>query len=421
MLQCRHCQSEVLDEDNFCPTCEQQVRCTNAKCGSDRIGKTKCLRCGAPLVAQEQSQAQMNEYHYEFDQKSDSEFREHIKLLATNEAIENAAPLFGGRGSLNRLKNQTAKVNQVDSRALPSPPIEEVVEGDIETPDAMQDSPAPAQDGNLSADAAQFFEKDEGNEQLFAKVTDYNGKSRRMTQQRFMLMYCWAYQKMFGKAVPSKDHLIEATKRSGIYDPHIPEYFDQMLNKLLMPIGTGFKPNPEGDKLVLAIIEELKGSEDKSNSPKAKAIPRKKRSTLNSKDQQQVDRWVSTPVDIGGFDVRTLKTSADQAMFILWILTKKLNVQAVKPKLAYALLTGKYTTVPTVEPKPFTNALSHLDNAGVFSRNSAGLYCLTPTAEAMVESWIAQAKPQQVSTEGSDGGTEGISNGGSEVQEAQQE
>lgn len=117
-----------------------------------------------------------------------------------------------------------------------------------------------------------------------------------------------------------------------------------------------------------------------------KSTTKSSKASTPKKSQKEVDEWVDNSIDIGDFDVRTLSSGTQWAMFAIWSITKRLNVEdAVKPPMAYQYLTKRYTTVPVTQ-HAMTEAMRRSNNK--FQRTADRRYYLTPQAQQEVESWI---------------------------------
>lgn len=231
--------------------------------------------------------------------------------------------------------------------------------------------------------------KPHGENELIPKLVDFKGKSWKQQQQRFILLYVWAYSEILGRPAPSKDSIMEVAKKSSnIYDRNnMRRHYEEVANEYLLSTNEGLELNPRAFQFVQEILAEIEDSSVDEGYVywKGTTKPAPKRSAPK-KNQQEVDEWVNKSVDIGNFDVRTLNDAAKWAMFAIWSITKRLNVaDAVKRPMAYQYLTKKYTRVPVKQ-----NALSEAmrRNNNKFQRTADGRYYLTPQAQQEVESWI---------------------------------
>lgn len=391
MLSCPYCKRETSESYNLCENCEEQIRC--AKCGSTLVaGRSKCLMCATPVLKSE-SVVTINECLLEERQTSRSASRK-VSVRFTDAAIEKAAPLLGGLVAIPRINGPHPTTRPVIAQpTLPLPDDGNTIE---QVSEPLHSAPAPASDSKTRA--LQFFEEE--GEGLVAKTPDFKGQSKKEQQQRFLVLYVWAYYHIFDRAVPSRDHLITAAKRTGLLDKNFARYFSTTAQQHLITSDGGYKVNTLGTAEALKILGELEDSaikgcaywEGSGKSPKP-------RTPLGKEDAALVDEWLDRPLEFGSFDVRSLKGVVHQAMFALWAITKGLGtVAAVKPKVAFLYLTRKFTTV-SANAKQFTDALRK--NPSRFNKNAQGLYYLTESAEREVKQWIEKGAVD------SGGGTEG--------------
>lgn len=222
MPVCPYCKFEISEEYNFCLNCDSQVKCTH--CAKLLIpGKTRCFVCGNSLVSKELSQTQMNEFTLEEKQTTKSASRR-INARLSDDAFGQAASLFGGMPS-SRLVPQTKRDTPPPlQKLLPLPQdnqneVDQAVEGY-----SADQSSTPLSNKDDRDRALCFFEVD-GEAELVAKITDYKGKSKKEQQQRFILVYVWAFQHIFIRAVPSKEHINNAAKKSVLYDQNFANHF----------------------------------------------------------------------------------------------------------------------------------------------------------------------------------------------------
>lgn len=391
MLACPYCELEVSEEYNFCANCEQQVKCTNCK----KLlvsGKTRCLVCGMQLISKELPQTQMNEFKFEEEQTNESASRRMSGRFSDN-AFGKAVDLLGGNPQF-KLVPQVAGITPPPlPKLLPASEKnpDEVVEQVIEVSNSVELSIAPLQQDKKEK-ALRFFEV-EGDNELIVKVPDYKGKSKKEQQQRFTLMYVWAYRHISESAQLSKEHMNSAAKKANLYDSNWANYFEKAAKEFLMNTEAGYKINAPGETKVNQIIDEMDDTGVEGYAYwKNKSKPSKKRSPSNKEDETKLQQWLEMSTNFDDFDIRKLKSAANLAAFAIWIITKQLEVKrAVKPKDAYNYLKGKYKTI-SVGPNSFSSALSR--NPDKFTRTQEGEYFLTEEAEREVEE-LTQALPIQ--------------------------
>jgi hypothetical protein len=395
MFACPYCNTEVNEKYNFCRNCKRQVKCTQCKEPLE-VNEVMCFVCGSSSTSQEASQAPMNEFTLEEKQTTKSSYRR-INGRFSDAFGQNAAGLFGLMPQARLIPEPRRNIPTYQQHVLPAP---------IDNQDGFTDQPinnfdsddqiVPPLPHDESRDKALRFFEITGEEELVAKVTDYKGKSKKEQQQRFVVLYIWAYSHIFGRAVSSKDHMNSAAKRASLYDRNFTTYFEQVAKTYLMSSDAGYKLNSPGIVMAAKIIDEME-DESKKGSPYWDAIskPARKRASLSKEDTQKVNQWVEMPLEVGSLDVRALGSATNHAMFALWAITKELGViPAVKPKMAYLYLTTKFTTV-SVKLGAFTKSLSRPTNASRFNKNANGFYYLTEEAEREVQSWTRGAVVQQ--------------------------
>ena len=251
---------------------------------------------------------------------------------------------------------------------------------------------AEEQDGSDRSRALKHF-RTHGDNEVQPKLVDFKGKNWKQQQRRFIVLYVWAYNEILGRPVPSKVNITEAAKKaSNIYDvSNIRKYYEEVANEFFLSTeGQGLELSPRGFQFVEEILTEIENPSVDEGFVywKGTIKPTAKRSRKSNKDEQEVNKWVDESVDIGSFDVRSLSSGVQWAMFALWSITKHLEVaSAVKPTMALQYLIKKYRTVP-VKQKAFSMAL--LRNNHKFHKTADGSYYLTPQAQREVESWIKE-------------------------------
>lgn len=383
MTLCPYCQTPAVEDNYFCENCERQVKC-RACDALLRANKSRCLKCGTPIVDIGSMQSPMNEYLLDEKQTTKSSSRR-ISVRATNEAIAHLIPMFGLQSQPSHILIQTPTVKKVQPGLLPQSlqvPSEE---------DSITESTQVVEPVQISEDTvdkiSRFFEAD-GEDSLTAKVIDFKGKTKKEQQKRFIILYTWAYQHHFNQPLPSKEHMYAAAKKSKLFDNNFQRYLDEVIREHLYPVGSGHKLNSQGLVSANKIVEEM-GDTAKIGVDywKGNLRPKMKRGILSKEEEQRISDWISLDLDYGKLDIRNLGSSTNCAMFALWALTRKLQViPAVKPKMAYQYLKGKFTTVP-IKLKSFTSALSRISNASKFKKNEDGLYYITEEAEREVLAW----------------------------------
>ncbi len=388
MPNCPYCDYSIDEAYNFCVSCERQVNCL--KCNTYLLrDKSKCLKCGTFIEAPQPNPTPMNNFSLE-EEQSDNNYSRKVNLSFTDTAIDKVASVLGGYVPLTPLK--VAKPTSVREQQSLLPPFQ-ALEEDNNTNEYTQEQTIDATVQNLSEanSPLNYFDQD-GQGFLVSKAPDYKGKNKKLQQQRFSLLYVWAYNIVFGEPV-LKEHINKAAQVNGIYDKNYSNYLTDLANRFFIKSDGTFKVNPGGQTEIKKIIAEMQDSDLKGveywNSTRKNSS---KGSRKTKEDAQQIDQWIQMQSRFDSFDVRTLDTAAKYALLALYDITKELKVQdAVKQGLAYDYLVKKYKTV-SVTKDSFSKALANIKDYGkYFSRTSEGLYYLTPDAESFVESWFIQS------------------------------
>ena len=403
MAKCQYCGTDLEEKYNFCLNCERQVKCIN--CSELLLpNKQRCLVCGVTLVGQRIDVEPKNEFTLKEEQTADSAQRR-INGRFTNEAFGHAAALFGGL-SRSKITPQSYEVPSYERQALP--PLEDQegirnrVEGSIDGQDPRSKEAAPEtsrEDG--SSEASRYFRL--RGEELVSQFSDFKGPTKKAQQERFILLYTWAYNELVERS-PTKEQLVEASRKRKLHDTNFPTYYSDVANQYLLGGEEELELNPDGQRKISEILREM-GDESVEQGFaywKGASPARAKRSATSAKDKQEISKWVSMDIDIGNIDVRSLDTPTNCAMFAIWCLTARLKVtKAVKPSVALSYIKSRYTTI-SVNQKPFTKALGRAKNGHRFNKNGEGLYYLTAHAEREVESWVENGVPKPGETESAD-------------------
>lgn len=249
MKNCPYCGTSSDEAYNFCVSCEQQVKCL--KCGGYLLkDKAKCLVCGTLLVNSQNIHAPLNTFTLEENQ-SEKTYSRTINLAFTDNAVDKVAPVLTGHVPLARPREWSQ--SPVGNLRPALPPFQSIQE-EPATPDEEKNVGTPAQ---LSApeptpasdDPNQFFKKD--SEGYFISTSpDYKGKSKKVQQERFSLLYVWAYNLVNGEAMPNREHLTEAAKRNGIHNKNYTIYLTNIANKFFIKSDGTYKLNPKRISLI---------------------------------------------------------------------------------------------------------------------------------------------------------------------------
>jgi hypothetical protein len=386
---CPYCNILIDETYNFCVSCEQQVKCLT--CHSYLIkDKSKCLNCGSILNKSQSDATPINNFSLE-EEQLDGNYSRKIKLSFTDTAIDKVASVLSGHVPLT--PPESSKHGRLNQQQMIFPSLKtsadnsQFDESEITEEKTVEITAKKISDNNS---ASNYFEKD-GQEFLISRNHDYKGKNKKLQQQRFSILYVWAYNSLNGEPVHT-DHLTQAAQRNGVYDKNYSSYLKEVASRLFLKLDGAFKLNPNGIAQVRQIQIEMQDSDlsglDYSNSTRKKTS---RTSRVTSEDTQKVEQWVQMPSKFDNFDVRELKTLADLAIFSIYIITKELKTEnAVKPSLVYEYLTKKH--VVSVKKKSFTDALSSKSNEKYFKRTNEGLYYLTQESDSVAENWINQVE-----------------------------
>ena len=330
----------------------------------------------------------MNNFSLE-EEQSEKNYSRKLNLSFTDTAIDKVASVLGGHVPLSPLKNlnrashtqqlalpilQTSSENGHDQLNHPEVIDEKVVETTVK---AVLDDNSPSD----------YFEKD-GQGFLISKNHDYKGTNKKLQQQRFSVIYVWAYCSLNAEPVPN-DHLIQAARINGVYDQNYTTYLKEVANRFFTKLDGAFRINPSGNAEVTKIQKEIQNSDLSGSeywSPTRKKSNRSSR--LTKEDSQRVEQWVQSSSRFESFDVRALGSTVNYVILALYDITKELKTEnAVKPALAYDYLVKRYKTVSATQ-KSFSDTLSRKEHRKFFERTPEGLYFLTQESEQLAESWI---------------------------------
>lgn len=389
MPNCPYCDVLIDEAYNFCVSCEQQVKCLT--CSSYIIkDKSKCLKCGIFLNTAQPNVASTNNFSLE-EEQSNNNYSRKLNLSFTDNAIDKVAHVLGSYVPLTPPKNPNHIVQPQQQVALPFIQTKEdnsqlVDQPEIINDEAVETTAKVVSDNRSPTD---YFEKDEQGF-LISNNHDYKGKNKKLQQQRFSVLYVWAYYSLNGELIPN-EHLTQAAKRNGVYDQNYHTHLKEAANHFFTKLDGAFKLNPSGRMEVSKIQGEMQDS-DLSGSEYWKSTRKKsnRNSRTTKEDTQSVERWIQLQSKFNSFDVRTLTTTADLAILAIYDITKELKVEnSIKPSLAYDYLTKRYKTV-SVTKRNFSDTLSSKNNEKYFERTCEGGYYLTQETESLAESWISQ-------------------------------
>jgi hypothetical protein len=352
--------------------------------------KSKCLNCGTLINVSPSNISPMNTFSLE-EEQSDSNYSRKINFSCTDIAIDKFASAFVGSVPLVASVNSKIAPIQVQQPILVSSLQASEEDGQIQEDLFQEEIVGTRVKTILEADITlNYFAKD-GQEFLVSTSPDYKGKNKKTQQQRFSLLYVWAYNLIFQQPV-LKDHLNQAAKNNGIHDKNYATYLGEVASKYFIKADSTFKINPGGQVEVNKIQAEIQDSGVKGFEYWNSSRKNSSRISRTTKEEtQNIDDWIQKPSRFDEFDIRKISTAAEYALLALYDITKELKTQqSVKPGLAYEYLLKRYKNI-TVNKDKFTKALTSAKAYGkYFSRTPEGLYYLTQEAENTVEAWESQ-------------------------------
>jgi hypothetical protein len=384
---CQYCNALINETLNFCVDCEKQVKCLNCR-GYLLKDKSKCLSCGILINTTQSTATHMNTFSLE-EEQSDTNYSRKLNLSFTDTAIDKVAIVLSGHVPLtpstinpkrNFLDGKQPNLISVQQAALADSTQDET----IETESIKIENHINTLQGNI---AENYFDKD-AQGYLISRTPDYKGKDKKTQQQRFLLLYVWAYYLFFQQFV-AKDHLSQAAKINNIHESkNYSRYLGELSTKYLMNIDGALKLNPAGLSEVKKILSEIEDEEVKGipyHNPSRKYTARGSKITKDI--SQKIDEWVHQSSRFAEFDVRNLSTAADYALLAIYDITKELKVQEhVKPVVAYTYLVQRYKII-SIDQQNFSSVLSNKAYSKYFSCTSDRSYYLTQEGESTVEGW----------------------------------
>jgi hypothetical protein len=119
MAQCPFCESEIEEKYQFCPACDQRVRCEN--CGEYLLkGKNKCYVCGEPV--QEEESGTMNTFELREERTEEGGSRE-VNIEISNEGMENAGKIVERLFAPGQQFDGTRKMGTEEDSKQPPPSL----------------------------------------------------------------------------------------------------------------------------------------------------------------------------------------------------------------------------------------------------------------------------------------------------------
>jgi hypothetical protein len=408
MSHCPYCNSATPDQYNFCINCEMQIKCL--QCGVLLVAnKSRCLGCGKRIEEHNAASGAINKFFLEESQTTETASRK-IEGHFTDTAIGQVAAILGGLSNyqvmpISQVRNETEVVRPalLDSHPVSLGEVESSVEP-LNNGNQVIRTVSETHSSELEK-AQQYFELDNEND-IVARLSDFKGMNKQEQQKRFMVLYVWAYGLIIGKPEPSRRTIMNALATRGFSDSNSSKHFIDIENKYFTKVGEGYKINRDGDREVDRIIDEIEDHKIKGFQDWGKVKSREKPSRLNKDISDRIDKWVDMPIDINNFDIRTLKTPTNYALFAIWLLTSQLDVdKAVQSVEIFNYLARKFTHVP-VKQENISAALKRPYNASFIERTADGKYYLTPVGEEKVTSWVQKGLQVDASS-GSDVDEEG--------------
>jgi hypothetical protein len=349
-------------------------------------------------VSEDASGTPMNTYLLE-ETYTKSSYSKKVEISATDNAIGKIAPTLGG--ALPHLRSKTIQPNPPFNSHLSLPifsddqlSIEDTSASEKQTQenitvDSLADTVTSSTNLERANIASRFFEKDNKG-YLTSLTADYKGLTKKNQQERFGLLYIWAYNQLIGEPVPDKDHIIQAVKQNGLLDKNFSTYFSK-LSKYINKSDGAFKLNPSGNSFINKILVELQddkilGFDLTSGSTKhTNYAPR-----VNKEVQENIEKWIIMPSRLNSLDIRSIDKNLKLCIVAIFDLTRELKVeQAVTASIAYDYLLKKYKTIP-INQRAFKDALCSKSSAKYFSKGADGKYFTTMEADAIVEDIISK-------------------------------
>lgn len=385
MSACPYCATPNEQDFNFCIECEQQIKCTS--CRRELIkDKGKCLQCGTFINPVVEQKGEMNTFSLEENQTADTYSRK-ISFAFTNDGVDKVASVLvgqvplqfsAGRGLNQRQlsqSNQTAQASTLVSQN--------------EFVDAISDQPAtttPINEGKPTTELKPNDPKNifEANAKgiLISQWTDYKGQTKKEQQERFCLLYVWAYNLLYSDVKLTKGNILDAAKSNGVYDRNLSHYLTKICSDSFMHLDGGYKLKPVMRGRVETIITEVLDSSISGFDLAATGARSGNRAPrANKEGENLIKGWINIPSSLEKFDIKSLSKVADFALFAIYDITKEIGeVASVKPTIAFAYLEKRYKTIPISKEK-FRKIVSAKSYVTLFSKAPDGSYFLTSKGE----------------------------------------
>lgn len=381
---CPSCNEETSSEHNFCTTCDKQIKCLNSTCNKLLIkGKTFCFNCGQSINAIT-TQNQPNKY---IRRLQDGKYEEYEEFNVSDHAVTELAPFIVGRMNV-RSQQRTHPIKNIDNS------FERKIEEDQQLDE--REEPLQLAANEIKTDTiandnetSKYFRID--GEVLVSIHKDFKGTTWAEQQKRFVILYTWAYNKIFNKPVPNKEHFKTVAQSASVYDRFkFPSYLEAILKKELSSTSTGYILSSDGEKEVKKILEEIENVNVKEGKKywDRNSATNDKRERLKADDKKRIESWVSETVELGQLEIRNISSPTDYALLALWILTIHLKKQETVRRLdAYYYLKSKYPSV-SASSSNFSRAMSSSAAKKFIKASDDDKYYLTTDGQTLVENWI---------------------------------
>lgn len=383
LITCPSCNTETSSEYNFCTICDKQVKCLNLACNKLLVqGKTFCFSCGQSVNAVA-IQIQPNRY---VRRVQDGKYEEYTEFNVSDHAVTELAPFIVGQMNV-RSQQRTTPTKNVTNTFQENAAENHLL--DVHTEDTQPPSETQTTNVTNENETSKYFTAD--GEFLVSLHKDFKGTTWSEQQKRFIVLYTWAYKKIFAKAVPNRENFTTAAQKASIYDKvNFSRYLDAILKKDVSETSNGYILNTDGETELKKILGEIENENIKEGKKywERSSSTVTKRETLSAEDKKIIESWASESVELGRLDIRTITTPKDYSLLALWIITVSLKkAQTVRRMDAYYYLKEKFPTI-TVSSQSFSRAMSNPNFDNLMKGSDDDKYYLTPDGQKLVESWI---------------------------------
>ncbi len=148
-----------------------------------------------------------------------------------------------------------------------------------------------------------------------------------------------------------------------------------------MLVDSNYKIKPALKSRIDTIIVEIFDSSINGFDLSGKTKQGNRGSRNKSDEMNLLNEWKSKHSTLESFDIRSLGTIVNYALFSLYEITKEIKVaESVKPTLAFKYLEMRYKTI-SVKKEAFVKALTKKENKTLFGKTGDQGYFLTPKGE----------------------------------------